>query len=432
MLTTSALHERLVVRLQAWAGEVDVVDSHVARRAVRRRLQRLYRRRKVRHAFSSGTLAASMVAGGLQLRNGPTTAPVPAIDAPPLPDTPGDPAFPTDDVMRSLSHDPDTGGDRDMADPGIVHADGRFWVHATSARHCPGGVCSDMHVPTFVTGDLGQPAELVGDALPELPAWVAPDDPAIWAPQVARVGDRYVMYFAATSRRRGDGRMKCLGAAVSSSPAGPFQALPQPLWCTLGYWSIDPYPVSDGDDLYLLWRQDTPRHETGTIVAAPLSADGLSVTGRPRTLLVGEQGWEDGYPGGGRGRSRGIGPIENPAMVRHPATGEWLLTWSANRWETQAYATGLAVCAGPLGPCERRSQTTPWLRTSDDPAVSTSARWGGAGGLSFAVGDDRQVYAVIHGYRDDGRHPHAPRVGWAFRVVPDKASPGGYRLVDAG
>ena len=30
----------------------------------------------------------------------------------------------------------------------------------------------------------------------------------------------------------------------------------------------------DGDRWFLLWRQDVPAHETGTIVAAPLRDDG--------------------------------------------------------------------------------------------------------------------------------------------------------------
>jgi GH43 family beta-xylosidase len=426
----------VVQLLQHRAEAVVPSPGGTARREVRRRLLRLHRRRRVRHAFGTGTLAATMVAGGLQLKNGPVTGRVPAVEAPPLddaapaplpPPAPGSPAPPTaPDVVPALSHDPAAGVDRDMADPGLLYAEGRYVVHATSARHCVDGVCRDDRVPTFVVSDLGSRAELVGDALPELPAWVAPDDPPIWAPQAARIDDHYVLYFAATSGRRGDGRMKCLGAAVGWSPEGPFAALPEPLWCTPGYWAIDPFPVVDGDRTYLLWRQDAPGHETGTIVVAPLRDDGLVVAGRPRALLVGESGWEDGYPG----RRPGVGPIENPAMVRHPATGEWLLTWSANRWETQSYATGLAVCEGPTGPCERRSTDQPWVRTSGDPAVTTTARWGGAGGMSFAVGPDGTVHAVLHAYRDDGHHPAAPRVGWALRVEPDPTAPGGYRLVD--
>jgi hypothetical protein len=237
---------------------------------------------------------------------------------------------------------------------------------------------------------------------------------------VQRIGDRYVMYFAATG---GDG-LKCLGAAVAPTPDGPFLPLPDPLRCSDHYWAIDPYPVQDGDDRYLLWRQDDRDHPTGRIVVAPLRADGLALAGRPHTLLTGSDDWEQGGTG-----TAGIGPVENPAMVRHPVTGEWLLTWSANRWETRSYATGIARCAGPLGPCERIGDgDDPWLRTSTDPAIATSAVFGGAGGMSFAVGPDGRLYAVFHAYRDAGHDPD-PRLTWAYRVDVDPGT-GGYRLIE--
>jgi hypothetical protein len=60
-------------------------------------------------------------------------------------------------------------------------------------------------------------------------------------------------------------------AATSLSPAVPFAPLPQPLHCTPGHWSIDPYPVTDGHRWYLLWRQDDGANVTGRIVGARLS-----------------------------------------------------------------------------------------------------------------------------------------------------------------
>lgn len=114
-------------------------------------------------------------------------------------------------------------------------------------------------------------------------------------------------------------------------------------------------------------------------------------------------------------------------MARHPATGRWLLTWSANRWETPDYATGLAVCSGPLGPCRRISRGAPWLRASTDPGIATSAGSAGAGGLSLVTDPNGNLYAVFHAYAGSGRAP-SPRVGWAYRVEP--AGDAGYRLVE--
>ncbi len=291
--------------------------------------------------------------------------------------------------------------------------------------------------------------------MPERPAWVPASDRAIWAPSVAHVGGRYVLYFAATAASGPDRGHKCLGTAESPTPAGPFVPQDRPLLCRAGFWTLDPYVVDDASGPVLLWRQDDDAHPTGRIVAARLRPDGLGLAdgAEVRTMMTGASAWEDGYTAGGavaaaalrgpartagtaagRGRSAGaaadpagIGPIENPALARDPATGTWLLTWSANRWETRDYATGLATCQGPLGPCQRVSTDAPWLRTSTDPAISTGARFDGIGGLTFVAGPDGALYALFHAYRSGPADAPGGRFGWAYRV---EAAGGGYRLVE--
>jgi GH43 family beta-xylosidase len=414
--------------LQRTAGDIAAAPGQAARRAVRRRLTRLSRRRRLSHSLGTGTLAAGLVAGGahqlwtarLAGTPGPPAPTLPVADGALDPSVPAPVPVPAPGPATSWTWDPTEGIDRVAADPGALYAQGAFHVFTTSAVHCAAGACTEQWVPRFTSPGLDQPGTPAGDAMPTRPAWVRPDDRAIWAPAVARIGDRYVMWFAATAAGT---HTKCLGAAVASRPEGPFVPLPRPLRCTPGYWAIDPSPVTDGDHWYLLWRQDDPDHPTGRIVAAELRSGGVALAepdGEPTTLLVGQYPWEDG--------GRGIGPIENPAMARHPATGEWLLTWSANRWETQDYATGLAVCTGPLGPCRRISQARPWLRTSADTATPTP-RFGGAGGLSFVTGPDGDLYAVFHAYPGTGEHPEAERAAWAYRVEPDPTVADRYRLV---
>ncbi|HEX6421383.1 MAG TPA: family 43 glycosylhydrolase [Acidimicrobiales bacterium] len=427
------------------------VSPGAGRAAIRRRLARLHRRRRVRHALGSGTLAAGLVAGGVQARpggdpgpvapaasaapgenagqragapQGPAATPSPTTGPPPAAGEPS-PAAPAQAEGRSWTWDAGEGVDRAAADPGAVHAGGRFHVYTTSAAHCVAGDCRPYRVPRFTSPDLASPGRLAGDAMPARPAWVDPGDDAIWAPAVAPTGAGYTMYFAASARHR-DGGMKCLGAAVAATPDGPFAPLPEPLLCTPGYWNIDPYAVHGGGRWHLLWRQDDAANATGRIVSAPLAPGGLALAGDrpPVTLLTGQTPWEEGHPG-----TPGIGPVENPAMVRHLATGEWVLTWSANRWETPAYATGLATCAGPAGPCRRTAGAAPWLRTGGDAGLATPAAFGGAGGLSFVTRPGDGTYAVFHAYAGAGRAP-SPRVGWAYRVEADPAARGGYRLVE--
>jgi len=349
------------------------------------------------------------------------------------------------DPWQSWSHDGFWEMDRPLADPSALYAGGEFNVYTTTAHACVPGSCPTYWVPRFTSSSLSSTAGLRSDAMPARPPWVDARQRTIWAPSVIKLGRGYVMYFSATAgQRQGHAAgKKCIGAAASPSPAGPFLPLDRALMCgPPGYWALDPYAVSDGVHLYLLWREDDAAHVRGKIVGAQLAPDGLSFHGAiKRTLVAGEFPWEDGSrtapahptgqgrrlpPGADPGRS-GIGPIENPAMARHPDTGRWLLTWSANRWDTQDYATGLAVCRGPLGPCERLSREKPWLHTSEDSAIDTSAEFGGAGGLSFVTGPDRRLYAVFHAYRGTDTAAESARIGWAYRVdaVADR-----YELVE--
>jgi Glycosyl hydrolases family 43 len=423
---------RLHALLGRAVGDVATASPRAARSSVRRRVALLRRRRRLRRVRCSGVWVSGVAAVGPNARLDGLASPAAtrsatsaalrdAASPTTAPAGPPAPALPVTSWTWDLGEDVE----REAADPGALYADGAFHVYTTSASHCVHGACRDYRVPRFTSPNLAVPGRLDGDAMPARPGWVAPGDDAIWAPAAARIGDRYVLFFAATAAGSGDAGLKCLGAATSAAPAGPFAPLPDPLHCTPGYWSIDPYAVSDGERWYLLWRQDDGPNATGRIVAAPLGSDGLSVAGPAATLHVGTLPWEEGHPEG----AAGIGPIENPAMARHPTTGDWLLTWSANLWETRDYATGLAVCAGPLGPCRPIGGASPWVRSNVDPGIVTTARLGGAGGLSFVVGPGEQLYAVLHAYRGTDDDPEALRVAWAYRVEPS-GPPAGYRLIE--
>ena len=215
--------------------------------------------------------------------------------------------------------------------------------HPLRARHLPRLSGPPLHQPRARVG-----GRLDGDAMPDRPDWVAPDDDAIWAPAPARIGDRYVLYFAATAARSGRrhevprGRdLRVAGGAVrpTSRPTALHARLLEhrPLPGQRRPWLVP--ALAPGR------RRQRHRQDRG-IQAGPRRPPIASMAGpTTTTLLVGAFSWEEGYPEG----TPGIGPIENPAMARHPATGQWLLTWSANRWETQDYATGLAVCDRTAG-----------------------------------------------------------------------------------
>ncbi len=250
----------------------------------------------------------------------------------------------------------------------------------------------------------------------------------VWAPAILRVSrSSYVLYFSA----RHTNNLFCVGHATAGSLAGPFRPAAAPLACGTTDWNLDPQPVfSPQHGRSLLWRQDDAKHITGKIVTRRLNRSGTgwaSSRDRPRTLLTGTARWEEGYT-----RHAGIGPIENPAMSYVPpaggAAGHYVLTYSANRWETTNYATALARCSLTVGPCTKVTTAGPWVRRTSEPGnIVTTANFAGAGGLSFFTAN-RVVYAALAAWENNVADPvRGHRKTWVYRVL---ATPGGYRLVE--
>jgi hypothetical protein len=86
--------------------------------------------------------------------------------------------------------------------------------------------------------------------------------------------------------------------------------------------------------------------------------------------------------------------IESPSMVRYG--DRWLLFYSANEWSTADYATGVAFCDTPVGPCFK-SPANPILRSEGDVL--------GPGGPSAFVDASGALRLAHHYWR-------APHVGY--------------------
>lgn len=129
----------------------------------------------------------------------------------------------------------------------------------------------------------------------------------MWAPDAARKGDKYYLYFPA----KDENDIFRIGVAVGDSPTGPFEPQPEPL---AGSYSIDPtvYRDDDGENyLYLggIWGGQLQRWQTGAYVAedvypaddepaiapvvAKLSDDMLSFAEEPKEI---ELLYPDGTP----------------------------------------------------------------------------------------------------------------------------------------
>lgn len=242
----------------------------------------------------------------------------------------------------------------------------------------------------------GVPKVTRTDAMPDRPAWAL--DEGIWAPTVAKVGGRYVMYFA--SKRPNPPEPvngECIGRAFSEHAGGPYLPDPEPFTCGLGgiHGALDPsfFRSSDGTPYLLIASGGT---------STPLWSIRLTATGdaaaAPLPLLRMQQPWETWF-------------LENPDMLFNGRT--YVLTYSAGDWRTPGYSTGVATCNSPSGPCTS-SPAGPWLSTNGDVS--------GPGGLSFFVDVFGNHMAAHHGYSTGSEALFGARSTFLRRVKVTRSS----------
>ena len=192
------------------------------------------------------------------------------------------------------------------------------------------------------------------DAMPGIPSWASSG--STWAPSVARnAAGEYVEFYAAQDPGFDT---HCLGRAVSFTPSGPFvDTSTSPFLCQANLGgSIDPSVFTAGSGQhYLLWKSDgNSIGMPSRIWSAPIDPDLDQLTGSPVAVLNDDQSWQDGV-------------VENPDMVE--VNGSFHLFYSGGPYFTASYATGVADCASPLGPC---------TDGSDNPVLTERSGHGGS------------------------------------------------------
>ncbi|GBF06739.1 glycoside hydrolase family protein [Deinococcus aerius] len=215
--------------------------------------------------------------------------------------------------------------DENFPDPFILKVGNTYHAYATNS--------ANANVPHAVSRDLVR-WEFVGDAMPVLGTWA--QGGRTWAPEVARVGNRYVLYYTAQDE---DSGRQCIGAATATSPAGPFRdSSGKPLVCQVGEGgSIDASPFLDTDgQRYLLWKNDGNCCNQAThIYLQPLDATGLRLTGKATALIQNFQLWEGNV-------------IEAPTLYRQG--GVYYLLYSGGPFDSEYYAVGYATASRITGP----------------------------------------------------------------------------------
>jgi len=271
----------------------------------------------------------------------------------------------------------------DFPDPQAIRVGHTFYAYGTNG---------DLgNVPTLRSSDLVH-WRPVGDAMPHLAPWTDPG--RTWAPEVLRVSaHRFVLYYTAAGAAA---LRQCVGRAVARTPVGPFVDRSQhPLVCQAGQGgSIDAHPFRDADGtLYLYWKNDGNCCGQDThLWAQRMTPDGLRLTGGRTALLAQGAPWEGSL-------------IEAPFMWRHGSA--YVLFYSANAFDSEAYAIGYASCKGPEGPC---------TKAPENPIVHSAPGAAGPGHMSLAT-DHGRTWMLYHAWPPDAVGSSDPgRVLWLDRV----------------
>lgn len=160
--------------------------------------------------------------------------------------------------------------DADFPDPAVLRADdGSYYAYATQAL-VEG---RQVNIQLARSSDL-RAWQHLGDALPVKPAWASKTQD-FWAPHVARVEGRYLLYYSAKPDAALDDPSQglCLAVATADRPEGPFTDTGKPLLCGPGFVNIDPMLFDDpatGKRL-LYWGSGF-----GPIKVQELTRDGLA------------------------------------------------------------------------------------------------------------------------------------------------------------
>jgi hypothetical protein len=271
------------------------------------------------------------------------------------------------------------------ADPTVFTEGGVHYIYATTNyRHVPVRAVQNIDTP-----ERGMEIAAT-EAMPGVPAWAA--HPEIWAPTVGKIGGRYVMFFTAHRQGAPDpSNDQCIGRAWADSPLGPFAPDPTPFSCGADgiHGALDPslYFPPDGR-VFLLSAQGGSQTNIFSMQldGAANPASGWSA------LVTRGQPWEEWF-------------LENPSMVFDG--NEYILAYSAGRWDTDRYVTGIARCRTPQGPCTTRSDG-PWL-SSLPPVI-------GPGGLEFFFGADGICRVIFHAYPQGNVNPVGARQAFISQV----------------
>ncbi len=271
-------------------------------------------------------------------------------------------------------------------DPTVIRADdGSYYLYATE---------NTRNVPIFRSSDLVD-WELIGTAFTDETRPEMVPDGNIWAPDIQRIGDRYVLYY---SKSRWGGEWECgIGVAIAERPEGPFKDCGKLFISSeIGVQnSIDPFYFEEEGHRYLFWGSFRG------IYGIELTGDGLAV-----------------LPGASPQRIAGT-LTEGTNIIRHD--GYYYLVGSAGsccEGEKSTYRVVVARSENLFGPYVDR-QGIGALDNGFSLLMERSDKVIGPGhNANFVTDDAGQWWMLYHGF--DAAEPEAGRKVYLDRIVWDE------------
>jgi beta-xylosidase len=290
-------------------------------------------------------------------------------------------AAPAPAAPHATLRNPVTAGVADtFADPAVIRGDDGYWYAYGTSDPLRSGERTPHLLPILRSPDLAT-WSYVGDAFTARPGWAAPTA-GLWAPDIRRAGDRWLLYYTVTDTTRNPGDDSAIGVATAPTPRGPWTDSGAPLVGPRpapggGFlWTFDPAGLTDATGQRWLYYGSY----FGGIWTVPLSPDGLRVTGAPTQVTI-DNRYEGAY------------------VVRH---GGWYYLFGSAANCCAGPTTGYSVFAGrsksPTGPfVDRDGHSLLASRVGGTPVIQPNGnRWIGTGHNAVVTDERGRDWFVYH------------------------------------
>ncbi|GAA3453801.1 family 43 glycosylhydrolase [Dactylosporangium matsuzakiense] len=267
-----------------------------------------------------------------------------------------------------------------FADPSVVRGTDGVWYAFGTSDPLKAGETTPHLIPILRSTDLFH-WTYAGDAFTSRPAWAEPTA-GIWAPDIRRVGEHYLLYYTVTDTTLNPGDDSAIGVATAPTPLGPWTdsgrpvVAPRPAPGGGFLWTFDPALLSDAQGRLWLYYGSY----FGGIFTAPLTADGLTVAGAATQVAI-DNRYEGAY------------------VVRRDG---WYYLFGSAANCCAGPTTGYSVFAGrsrnPAGPfVDRDGVSLLDSRVGGTPVIQPDGdRWVGTGHNAVVTDGTGQDWLVYH------------------------------------